>query len=136
MICYDMRLFFCDTRNIVMSKPNSVCVRKPWGNFVQYALNEHCTVKILICDPGQKLSLQRHRYRDELWIALDNGVIVDLDGCTFTLDQGAEIWLPASSVHRLSCSSSALTSVRVLEISFGNFNEDDIERLEDIYERV
>ena len=116
--------------------PSSVRVDKPWGSFTQYVLNSQCTVKILTCDPGQQLSLQRHCYRDELWVSLDDGVMVDLDGRTITLDKGSEIWLPAGSVHRLSCSSRMSTAVRVLEISFGNFDEDDIERLEDIYERV
>ena len=119
-----------------MYKPTSVCVDKPWGNFIQYVLNDKCTVKVLTCDPGQQLSLQRHRYRDELWVALDHGAEVDLDGRIFTIDKGAEVWIPAGSVHRLSCSSSVLASVRVLEISFGSFSEDDIERLEDMYERI
>lgn len=119
-----------------MYKLTSIRTDKPWGNFIQYVLNDKCTVKVLTCDPGQKLSLQRHRYRDELWVALDSGAIVSLDGRSFSIDVGTEVWLPAGSIHRLSCSSSATTSVRVLEISLGNFSEDDIERLDDMYARV
>ena len=117
------------------SRPDSFYMSKPWGSFTQYVINTKCTVKILTCNPGQKLSLQRHYKRNELWVAIDQGVIVELDGQFFTIDQGAEIWLPAGSVHRLSCGESRIEPVRVLEISLGDFDENDIDRLEDIYGR-
>ncbi|MFZ4513936.1 MAG: mannose-6-phosphate isomerase, partial [Geothrix sp.] len=63
-----------------MKRPETLHVEKPWGSFDQYALNTPCTVKILTCAPGQKLSLQRHSHRGELWVALDAGVVVDRDG--------------------------------------------------------
>ncbi len=117
------------------SKPASLHVDKPWGSFDQYVLNTPCTVKILTCNPGQKLSLQRHRQRNELWVALDTGVVVELDGRILTPDKGAEVWLPVGSTHRLSCAPSRTAPVRVLEISLGTFDENDIERLEDVYGR-
>ena len=116
-------------------KPATLHVDKPWGCFDQFVLNAQCTVKILTCNPGAKLSLQRHRHRDELWVALDSGVVVELDGRILTPDKGAETWLPAGSVHRMSCASSSPSPVRVLEVSLGTFDENDIERLEDAYGR-
>jgi len=77
-----------------MERPKSLHVDKPWGSFDQYALNTQCTVKILTCNPGQQLSLQRHRHRDELWVALDPGVVVHLDGVEIRPEPGREIWLP------------------------------------------
>ena len=82
------------------------------------------------------MSLQKHAQRDELWIAMDDGVVVELDGERHFPAKGQEIWLPKGSVHRLSCDKSALEAVRVLEISLGQFDENDIERLEDNYGRV
>jgi mannose-1-phosphate guanylyltransferase/mannose-6-phosphate isomerase len=117
------------------TRPASLHVDKPWGSFDQFVLNTPCTVKILTCNPGQKLSLQRHRLRNELWVALDAGVVVELDGRILTPDKGAETWLPAGSVHRMSCASSSPNPVRVLEVSLGTFDENDIERLEDAYGR-
>ena len=117
------------------ARPASLHVDKPWGSFDQFVLNTPCTVKILTCNPGQKLSLQRHRHRNELWVALDSGVVVELDGKVLTPDKGTEVWLPLGSAHRLSCPASAAKPVRVLEISLGTFDENDIERLEDIYGR-
>jgi mannose-1-phosphate guanylyltransferase/mannose-6-phosphate isomerase len=119
----------------MLSRPDSFYVSKPWGNFTQYVINTKCTVKILTCNPGHKLSLQRHHKRNEFWVAIDHGAVVELDGQKFTIDQGVEVWLPAGSIHRLSCSESRTEPVRVLEISLGDFDEDDIERLEDIYGR-
>ncbi|HJW09820.1 MAG TPA: hypothetical protein VJ483_09310 [Holophagaceae bacterium] len=119
-----------------MDRPKSLHVDKPWGSFDQYVLNTPCTVKILTCRPGQKLSLQRHRERGELWVALDEGVVVERDGEALRPAVGEEVWLPAGSSHRLSCGAEAAHAVRVLEISLGAFDESDIERLQDDYGRL
>ncbi len=118
-----------------MERPTTLHVDKPWGSFDQFVLNERCTVKILTCNPGQKLSLQRHGHRDELWVALDPGVVVDLDGEELHPSPGEEIWLPQGCTHRLRCDAAAARPVRVLEVSLGVFDEADIERLQDDYGR-
>ena len=119
-----------------MDRPPTLHIDKPWGFFEQYAFNERCTVKILACNPGQRLSLQRHAHRDELWVALDEGVVVDLDERELRPAVGEELWLPAGSRHRLRCDDNNSHAVRVLEISFGTFDENDIERLQDDYGRA
>ncbi len=119
-----------------MEKPATLHVDKPWGSFDQFVLNSPCTVKILTCAPGQRLSLQRHRHRGELWVALDEGVVVERDGETLRPNIGEEIWLPVGSSHRLSCDAETPRQVRVLEISLGAFDEADIERLQDNYGRA
>ncbi len=120
----------------VMDKPLTLHVEKPWGSFDQFVLNTPCTVKILTCAPGQKLSLQRHTHRGELWVALDAGVVVERDGEMLRPIVGEEVWLPIGSSHRLSCDEGTPRSVRVLEISLGTFDEADIERLQDNYGRA
>jgi mannose-1-phosphate guanylyltransferase/mannose-6-phosphate isomerase len=45
-----------------------------------------------------------------------------------------KLFIPRETVHRLS--SVGEERLRILEISFGEFEEDDIVRLEDIYGRV
>lgn len=119
-----------------MDQPKTLHVDKPWGSFDQFVLNQPCTVKILTCNPGQRLSLQRHRHRSELWVALDAGVVIERDGQVLTPDKGAEVWLPAGCTHRLSCEARCPHPVRVMEISLGTFDEADIERLEDVYGRA
>ncbi|MDE3245198.1 MAG: mannose-6-phosphate isomerase, partial [Acidobacteriota bacterium] len=75
-------------------------------------------------------------HRGELWVALDEGVVVELDGATLKPHVGDETWLPTGSTHRLSCEASTPHPVRVLEISLGTFDEADIERLQDSYGRA
>lgn len=120
-----------------MHKPlETLHVDKPWGCFDQYVFNAQCTVKVLTCNPGQRLSLQRHRHRSELWVALDAGAVIERDGDLLHPRPGEEIWLPAGSVHRLACDAENPGPVRILEISLGAFDENDIERLEDVYGRA
>ena len=119
-----------------MDQPRTIHVDKPWGSFDQFVLNTPCTVKILTCAPGQRLSLQRHSHRGELWVALDEGAMVERDDETLRPKLGEEVWLPVGSTHRLSCTEGTSHPVRVLEISLGTFDEADIERLQDSYGRA
>ena len=52
--------------------------RRPWGGFRRYTHNQLSTVKIITVKPGEILSLQYHHHRDELWVALDEGLRVTL----------------------------------------------------------
>ncbi|GII89923.1 phosphomannose isomerase type II C-terminal cupin domain [Sinosporangium siamense] len=106
---------------------------RPWGGFERYTYNEASTVKIIHVEPGQQLSLQRHVHRDELWVALDPGAVFEVDGEKFEPAVGDRVLIRAGQTHRLSSSGPA---TRILEIAFGHFDEDDIERLEDAYGRV
>jgi mannose-6-phosphate isomerase-like protein (cupin superfamily) len=112
-------------------------VGKPWGGFVQYVHNQEVTVKIITVDSGEKLSLQKHKYRDEVWVPLDNGLIATVDGEKTYLWRDKDfmfpVQIPRGAVHTME--NDGLHSARFLEISFGHFDEDDIERLDDKYGR-
>jgi mannose-6-phosphate isomerase len=109
-------------------------VKKPWGEFEQYTLNQQSTVKILTTAPGGTLSSQYHFKRDELWIVLDDGAQVVLDNEVLHPGPQEKIFIPRRTIHRLSAAGDK--PVRVLEISFGDFDEGDIVRLEDVYGRA
>ena len=115
-------------------RPPSLKVEKPWGRFEQYTHNLLSTVKILTVAPGGILSRQYHHRREELWVVLDAGACVELDGEVLHPDPEEKLFIPRETVHRLYCTGSS--AVRVLEISFGEFDDDDIVRLEDVYSRV
>ena len=106
---------------------------RPWGNFEQFTANQISTVKILEVKPQQRLSLQSHHHREELWIALDDGVIAEINGLKRYLKKGDKIVVQKEAKHRLSSESG---TVRVLEIAFGNFDENDITRYEDDFGRI
>ena len=46
-----------------MDQPKPLHVDKPWGSFDQFSFNEKSTVKVLTCNPGHQLSLQKHQHR-------------------------------------------------------------------------
>lgn len=114
--------------------PPSVKVDKPWGRFEQYTHNIPSTVKIITVAPGGLLSRQYHYHRDELWVTLDPGVKVELDDNVFYPEKGAKLYIPRGTVHRLATDGEE--EVRILEVSFGNFDEEDIVRLDDVYGRA
>jgi len=109
-------------------------VNKPWGSFDQYTLNKRSTVKILTVKPGGTTSLQSHKHRKEFWVALDEGVRIQIGNKKISLRKGSSILVKQGSKHRLECEGR--TAVRILEISFGHFSESDIVRYEDNYGRV
>jgi len=110
----------------------SIVVKKPWGNFKQYTLNEPVTVKIITVKPRQCLSKQSHRMRGELWIPLNEGAEMEIGDKKIRPKKGEEIWIPRNVVHQLSAKDKR---VRVLKISFGTFDEEDVIRYEDKYGR-
>lgn len=112
---------------------NISLTERPWGNFEQFTANEISTVKILEVKPQQRLSLQSHQHREELWIALDDGVVAEINGIKRYLGKGDKVVVPKEARHRLSSESG---TVRVLEIAFGSFDENDITRYEDDFGRL
>jgi mannose-6-phosphate isomerase len=105
---------------------------RPWGNFKLYAHNEKCSVKIITVEPNQMLSKQAHTKRDELWVVLDDGLRVELDDKIIEPNPGEEIVILRNVIHRLL---SLGEKARVLEVSFGDMDENDIQRFDDMYGR-
>jgi mannose-6-phosphate isomerase len=120
------------TKTIPAEKPPVTQVTRPWGAFKQYAFNEDVTVSLMTVQPGQRLSLQAHTGRAELWIALDDGAEVQIGEQTLHPGQGEELWIPANTQHRLGAGDRP---VRVLEVAFGNWQQADIVRFADDYTR-
>lgn len=113
--------------------PSTFTAERPWGVFQQFSLNEISTVKIITVQPGNRLSLQRHEHRSEFWQVLDGPMNIEVAGESWTAEHGEQIWVPAGSTHRMGNSGTERT--RILEVAFGHFDEEDIERLDDDYSR-
>lgn len=105
--------------------------KRPWGQFQQLTLNLPTTVKILTVNPGCRLSLQRHEGRDEFWTVLDVPLVVQVGEEQRTVQPGEQVWIPRRVTHRVGNVGEA--PGRILEIAYGHFDENDIERLEDDY---
>lgn len=105
---------------------------RPWGKFRQFCLNTKTTVKILQVEPNSVLSLQYHNHRSEFWRVVKGSGIVVKGEKEIPAQEGDEFFITQGTVHRLQ---TLECEMHVLEISFGEFDENDIIRLEDNYGR-
>lgn len=106
---------------------------RPWGQFQQFTSGQPVTVKLITVQPGHRLSLQRHGHREEFWQVLDTPMDVTVGDRSWVAQVGEQVWVPCGELHRLGNSSDR--PCRVLEIAYGDFDECDIERLDDDYAR-
>ena len=106
---------------------------RPWGKFEQFTHNEPSTVKLLHVNPGEVLSLQYHHKRREFWRILAGDPIITLGQDPQQAAVGDEFTVDIEQVHRITGGTQHAV---ILEIAFGEFEENDIVRLEDSYGRV
>ena len=111
-------------------------VYRPWGKFEKFCQNEEVTVKIITVKAGEELSVQKHKYRDELWVALDPGLVALRGEDTIFMDHvsGEAVYVPRKTQHSVK-NVNYLDDARFLEIAYGIFDENDIERVRDKYGR-
>jgi mannose-6-phosphate isomerase-like protein (cupin superfamily) len=95
---------------------------------VQYALNTHASVKIVTVNAGAERSLRYHHQRAELWVTLDDGLVVEIDGTAREVKAGDEIWIAVGSTHRVAAPGAGGRFIK--GFSFGHFSEADVTRLE------
>ena len=89
------------------------------------------TVKIVKIKPGGRLSLQKHQNRDEEWTVLSGRATATVGDRKYHLHVGDRTTAYRTWVHRLESDTGA----ELIEISYGEFDEDDIVRLSDDYGR-
>ena len=106
--------------------------KRPWGEFRQFTAGEPSTVKILYIKPGESLSLQKHAKRTEFWHVLSGQPEVTIGDKVVVAKPGDEFTIEPFVEHRMSAKNEA---VDFLEISFGEFAENDEVRLADNYGR-
>lgn len=116
------------------SENNKRCDR-PWGSFFILEDSERVKVKRLLVKPGQRLSLQSHKHRDEHWVVIRGVARVTLDETTTDFAYGQHIYVKRGTRHRISCPGSE--EVEIIEVQTGDsFAEEDITRYSDDYGRV
>lgn len=107
--------------------------QRPWGDFERFTLNEKTTVKIITVSAGEAFSLQTHEHRDEFWRVLRGSGTIRIADKDNDAKEGDVFFSPRHSKHRACGGPDGLT---FLEIAFGEFDENDIQRLEDRYGRT
>ncbi|MBU4031059.1 phosphomannose isomerase type II C-terminal cupin domain [Patescibacteria group bacterium] len=106
--------------------------KRPWGQFERFCLNQLCTVKMIFVLPGEELSLQRHNKRSEFWRVIRGGGEITVGEAVKKAEKGEEFFIEKKAKHRVKAGEKG---IEILEISFGEFDEEDEERLEDKYKR-
>jgi mannose-6-phosphate isomerase len=106
---------------------------RPWGSFDQFTQNYPSTVKIITVNPGESTSLQRHALRQEFWYIISGNGELTIGEEKKEATAGLYINAEIGTEHRLQGGTEKLV---LLEVSIGTFDEQDIERLEDKYNRV
>lgn len=112
-------------------KPTDVV--RPWGRFRQFTANEATTVKIIEVAPNQMFSLQYHEKRSEFWRVLSGTPRVTIGDATVSAKPGDEFLVPVKALHRIG---AGVEPAVILEIAQGEFDEQDIVRVEDQYGRA
>ena len=107
---------------------------RPWGTYTILEDSAGYKIKRIEVKPNKRLSLQRHKHRNEHWVVVSGIATVTINDDTFTLKQNESTYIKAGDVHRLL--NDTKQALVIIEAQVGSYTgEDDIERLEDDYKR-
>jgi len=117
------------------SATETPCVYRPWGYYQQIHLGERFQVKRITVNPGSKLSLQKHFHRAEHWVVVNGTALVTRDNEQILLRENESLFIPLGAMHRLE--NPGKVPLNLIEVQSGAYlGEDDIVRVEDIYNRA
>lgn len=122
------------TNTVTNNEVGKVYVR-PWGNYQTIALGRNYQVKIITVNPGGRLSLQKHAQRAERWVVVQGRPTITIESSVKEYGINDAVFIPIGALHRLE-NFAAQELVVVVEVQMGEYlGEDDIVRVEDIYNR-
>ena len=108
---------------------------RPWGYYQSVDSGPRYQVKRIVVTPGQRLSLQKHYHRAEHWIVVKGTAEVTRGEELKIVHENESIFLPIGVTHRLA--NPGKINLELIEVQTGSYlGEDDIVRLEDVYNRV
>ena len=109
-------------------------VHRPWGFYESVDTGERFQVKRIVVAPGGKLSLQKHHHRAEHWVVVRGTAEVTVSDEIRTVHENESIYIPIGSLHRLA--NPGRIALELIEVQTGSYlGEDDIVRLDDVYNR-
>jgi mannose-6-phosphate isomerase len=108
---------------------------RPWGKFEILLEESHYKVKKIEVKPGQRLSLQYHHKRSEVWVVVQGEGIITRGEDLIRVQKGSFVDIPIKAKHRVENTGSEM--LVFIEVQNGEYlGEDDIVRIEDDYKRV
>jgi len=121
---------------------------RPWGNYTILDEGPGYKVKRIFIKKDERLSLQRHKNRDEHWTFISGTGILTLEQPSNVLELLQNAGQPplketvvgpnlqAKILKGLLHRVEAMTDLVFIEVAIGDIDENDIERIEDDYGRV
>lgn len=113
--------------------PKRAIKEKPWGKFVQLLYSELGTVKLVFLKKNERISTQKHATRDEHWYVLQGEFEIIWNEKVFNVKEHEEVFIPRHTIHG---AKSLKGEGLLLAISYGHFDPDDKERIDDKYGRT
>jgi len=111
-----------------------VTVERPWGRFTVMESGPAYKVKLIVVDPGKRLSLQMHHQRAEHWVVVQGTALVTIGRELRRVAANESVFVPLNTAHRLETPGSEPLSI--IEVQTGAYlEEDDIIRLDDDFWR-
>jgi mannose-6-phosphate isomerase-like protein (cupin superfamily) len=118
----------------LFSAADSTPVLRPWGSYRTIGSGPGYQIKQLVVQPGQRLSLQKHRHRSEHWVVAAGTATIVLGSDTFTLRTKRCAVIPRQAWHRIE--NHGRTPAVIIEVQHGEIlDENDIIRKQDDYGR-
>lgn len=121
-------------------------VERPWGFYRIIEECENYKIKEIVVNPGKRISLQVHKFRDETWKIIKGKAklelslqghpdLIEIDLDSSKVDKDFSINIRRNELHRIE--NIGETPLIFIEIQTGDsFSESDVTRLEDDYGRT
>lgn len=110
-------------------------VQRPWGGYTVLSEGEGFKVKVIEVLPHSRLSLQRHSRRSEHWVVVEGEAKITNGDKVWHLKENESAYISQGNLHRLE--NPVDKPLKIVEVQCGSYlGEDDIERLDDDYERI
>lgn len=108
---------------------------RPWGEYWVLEDAQTHKVKKIVVNPGQRLSLQFHHHRAEVWTIVSGTGTITVNDKIKEYSVGEVAVIQVGARHRMENKTDK--PVVFIEVQHGTyFGEDDIVRLEDDYQRI
>ena len=107
---------------------------RPWGYYQSIDNGARYQVKRIVVKPSAALSLQKHFHRAEHWVVVRGIAEVTRGNEVVLVHENESIYLPIGTVHRMI--NPGKIDLELIEVQTGSYlGEDDIIRIEDVYNR-
>ena len=107
---------------------------RPWGYYQSIDDGARYQVKRIVVKPGAALSLQKHFHRAEHWVVVAGIAEVTRGEEVVLVHENESIYLPMGVIHRMI--NPGKINLELIEVQTGSYlGEDDIIRIEDVYNR-